>query len=339
MTNERSLLKMVTPWPRVLLLAAAAAAAMALVLLAFAYPATSQSPRDLAIAVAGPPAAVAQVATRLNEQDGDAFDVVAVRDRDAAVAQVLDRRAYGAIVLGPQGPAEMLTASAASPAVAQLLTQLSQGLSGSAPPPAVPVTDIAPTPVEDPRGAGLAAGALPLTIGGILTGTFMALLVRDARRQLTGTVTAAALAASVAIAVLHGWFGSLAGNVWAEWAAIAGGITAIALVLIGMHALLGRAGLVVADLALVLLGNPLSAATSAPELLPTGWSAIGHWMPLGATVDLLRGISGFAGAGTTPAALALTAWASLGLSLRAVAAVRHRPVDRAQTPDPARVPA
>ena len=338
MTNERSLLTAVTPWPRVLLLAAAAAAAMALFLLAFAYPATSQAPRDLPIAVAGAPAAVAQVEARLNEQDRDAFDVVAVADRDAAVAQVLDRRAYGAIVLGPQGPAEVLTASAASPVVAQLLSQLSQGLSGSAP-PAMPVTDLAPTPVEDPRGAGLAAGALPLTIGGILTGTLMALLVRGASRQLTGTVTAAALAASVAVAVLHGWFGSLAGNVLAEWAAIAGGITAIALVLIGMHALLGRAGLVTADLALVLLGNPLSAATSAPEMLPTGWSAIGHWMPLGATVDLLRGISGFGGAGTTPAALALAAWACLGLSLLAVAAMRHRPVHPAQLPEPARVAA
>jgi hypothetical protein len=251
MTNERSLLSL-TPWSRVALLALAAVAAMTLFLLAFAYPVTSQAPRHLPIAVAGPPAAVAQVEARLNAQDADAFDVVPVADRDAAVAEVLDRQAYGAIVLGPRGPAEVLTASAASPVVAQLLTQLSQGLSGSAPPPAVPVTDVAPTPAEDPRGAGLAAGSLPLTIGGILIGTLMALLVRGALRQLIGAVTAAALGAAVAVAVLHGWFGSLAGNVWAEWAAIAGGVTAIALILIGMHALFGRAGLIVADLALVL---------------------------------------------------------------------------------------
>ncbi len=295
---------------------------MTLFLLAFAYPATHQAPRDLPIAVAGQPAAVAQVEARLNAQDGNAFDVVAVADRDAAVAEVLDRQAYGAIVLGPQGPAEVLTASAGSPMVAQLLTQLSQGLSGSARPAALPVTDVAPTPAEDPRGAGLAAGSLPLTIGGILTGTLMALLVRGAWRQLTGAVTVALLAAAASVAVLHTWFGSLAGNVWAEWAAIAVGVAAIAVVLIGMHALFGRTGLVIADLALVLLGNPLSAATSAPELLPTGWSAIGHWMPLGATVDLLRGISGFDGAGTALPALALAAWASLGLSLLAVAAVR-----------------
>jgi len=323
----------------VALLALAAVAAMTLFLLAFAYPATSQAPRHLPIVVAGPTAAVEQVEARLNAQGGDAFDVVPVADRDVAVAEVLDRRAYGAIVLGPQGPAEVLTASAASPVVAQLLTQLSQGLSGSAPPPTVPVTDVAPTPAADPRGAGLAAGSLPLTIGGIIIGTLTALFVRSALRQLIGAVTAAALGAAVVVAVLHGWFGSLAGNVWAEWAAIAGGVTAIALVLIGMNALFGRAGLIVADLALVLLGNPLSAATSAPELLPRGWSAIGQWMPLGATVDLLRGISGFDGARSAPAALALAAWASLGLSMLAVAAVRRRPVAQIQAPEPAHVPA
>lgn len=99
-------------------------------------------------------------------------------------------------------------------------------------------------------------------------------------------------------------------------------MTAIALVLMGMHAMFGRAGLIVTDLALILLGNPLSAATSAPELRPAGWSAIGQWVAVGATVDLLRGISGFDGALTTPAVVALAGWAALGLSLLATDAAR-----------------
>lgn len=246
---------------------------------------------------------------------------------------------YGAVVLGAQGPAEVLTASAASPVVAQLLAQLADGLSAAGPAAMLPVVDIAPTPADDPRGAVLAAGSLPLTIGGILTGTLMALLVRGAWRQLVGALVAAGLAASIAVAVLHGWLGSLDGDVWAEGAALAGGVAAIALILIGMNALLGRAGLVITDVALVLLGNPLSAATSAPELLPTGWSAIGHWMPLGATIDLLRGISGFDGRGTALPALALASWATLGLGLLAVASRRDRSGDEVQTPEPDPLPA
>ncbi len=334
MKNERSLLLGPTSWGFVLLLASAAAAVMASFLLAFAYPATSQEPRQLPIVVAGPPDAVEQVQARLGSQDGDAFDVVAVADRAAAVADVLDRRAYGAVVLGADGPTEVLTASAASPVVAELLAGLAEGLGGPEPEPTVPVVDIAPTPDGDPRGAGLAAGSLPLTIGGILTGTLMALLVRGPWRQLVGVLVGAALSAVVTVAVLHGWLGSLDGNVWAEWAAVAGGVTAIAFVLIGMNALLGRAGLVVADLALVLLGNPLSAATSAPELLPTGWSAIGHAMPLGATVDLLRGISGFDGRGTMLPALTLASWATLGLVLLAIASRRRHEVEEAPAPRP-----
>ena len=93
--------------------------------------------------------------------------------------------------------------------------------------------------------------------------------------------------------------------------------------------------MVIADLALVLLGNPLSGATSAPELLPTGWSAIGHRMPLGATVDLLRGISGFDGRGTALPALALAVWGVLGLSLLAVASVSRRSRADVRTPEPA----
>jgi hypothetical protein len=125
--------------------------------------------------------------------------------------------------------------------------------------------------------------------------------------------------------------GALSGNVWAEGSAIAAGVAAIALVLVGSHALFGRFGLVVVDLALVLVGNPLSGATSAPEMLPTGWSTIGHWMPLGATVDLLRGISGFEGRGSLAPALALAGWATFGVVLLIAAALRHPP--RAAAPE------
>jgi hypothetical protein len=267
----------------------------------------------------------AQVAARLEQLADSSFELLTVSDRDGAERLILDRKAYGALVVGPEGPAEVLTAAAASPAVAQLLAGVAETLGESTMPNAgVTVTDLAPTPADDPRGAGLAAGSLPLTIGGILTGTLMALLVRGARRQLLGVVTAALLGGLAVVTVLHGWLGALSGNVWAEGGAIAAGVAAIAVVLVGTHALFGRPGLVVVDLALVLLGNPLSGATSAPELLPTGWSTIGHWMPLGATVDLLRGISGFDGRGTLTPALALAGWATFGAVLLGAAALRRR---------------
>jgi hypothetical protein len=325
MKNERPISTVRTTVKSVIALAAAAATATTLILIAFAYPAVNQGPRELPVAFAGPATAAAQLQAQIGEVGDSSFELVAVADRTSAERLVLDREAYGALVIGPEGPVEVLTASAASPAVAQLLTGVAEALGdGATSVDAVDVTDVAPTPVDDPRGAGLAAGALPLTIGGILTGTLMALLVRGTRRQLLGVATAALLGGLATVTVLHGWLGALRGNVWAEGSAIAAGVAAIAVLLVGSHALFGRPGLVVVDLALVLVGNPLSGATSAPELLPSGWSTIGHWMPLGATVDLLRGISGFDGRGSLAPAIALSGWATLGLLLLGAAALRRR---------------
>jgi hypothetical protein len=324
MMNERPVYGPSSPIRSVIALAAAAAAAMTLILIAFAYPAMNLRPRELPVAVAGPASALAQVENRIAQQSESTFELIAVPDRSSAQRLILDREAYGALVLGPGGPAEVLTASAASPAVAQVLVGVAETLGETATPvTGIPVTDVAPSPSGDPRGAGLAAGALPLTIGGILTGTLMSLLVRGARRQLLGALTAALLGGLAAVTVLHEWLGALSGNVWAEGGAMAAGVAAIAILLIGSHALFGRLGLVAVDLALVLVGNPLSGATSAPELLPAGWSAIGQWMPLGATVDLLRGISGFDGRGSLWPALALAGWATFGALLLSSAALRH----------------
>lgn len=82
--------------------------------------------------------------------------------------------------------------------------------------------------------------------------------------------------------------------------------------LVGVYRLAGRTGLVAAELTLIVLGNPWAAAASAPELLPQPWSTLGHRMPLGATVDLVRSISGFNGAGISGSVLTLSAWAALG---------------------------
>ena len=108
-------------------------------------------------------------------------------DRTSAERLILDSEAYGALVIGPKGPAEVLTASAASAGVAQMLTGVAEPLGeGATPVDAVAVTGVGPPLVDDPRGAGLAAGALPLTIGGILTGTLMARLVRGAAGNCWG---------------------------------------------------------------------------------------------------------------------------------------------------------
>jgi hypothetical protein len=87
-----------------------------------------------------------------------------------------------------------------------------------------------------------------------------------------------------------------------------------------MRALLDAGGVVLAALAVFLLGNPLSGLTSAPELLPQPWGAVGQFLPPGAGGTLLRSVAFFDGAGAAAAGWVLGAWAGVGLALAAATA-------------------
>jgi hypothetical protein len=75
---------------------------------------------------------------------------------------------------------------------------------------------------------------------------------------------------------------------------------------------------------MMLLGNPLSGLTSAPEMLPSGWGSLGQLLPPGAAGTALRSVSFFDGAGAGRPFLVLSAWIAFGLLLCAFGATRTR---------------
>ena len=310
----------------------AVAVLLTVVLTAFAWFAVRSAPHDLPLAVAGPAPAVAQVADALDGAAPGALDVRAVDDEAAARAAIENREVYGAVVVDASGP-RLLVASAASPTVANSLRQVAAGL-GAAGGAAVPVEDVVPAPEADPRGAGLAAVALPLAIGGIVTAALTSRLVRGRFRRIA-TALAAAVAGGMATATVLGtWLGSVEAPWWTTTGVVALGITATALVLLGLQDLLGTPGLALGAATTVLLGNPLSGLAGAPDLLPGAWGAVGQWMPPGATGTLLRATSWFDGAGSGAALLVLAAWCAAGLVLLGLGAVRSRRASSG-TPAPA----
>jgi hypothetical protein len=296
--------------------------AVTVVLTAFAWPAARSAPRDVPLAVAGPAPAVQTVASTLERERPGAFEVDRFADEASARAAIQDRDVYGAIVL-TGGPPTVLIASAASPAVAQGLTQLARALApGGASAPAV--RDVVPTPAQDPRGAGLAAGALPLVLGGIIAAGLITQRVRGGGRRLVAAISFAVLGGLAVTGVLQLWLGSLVGSFWTNTGVVALAIAAISLVLIGMEWLIGLAGLALGAAVMMLLGNPLSGLTSAPEMLPRGWGALGQLLPPGAAGSLLRSVSFFDGArGGRPLAV-LACWLAAGLVLCALGAARGR---------------
>jgi hypothetical protein len=337
-----------------------------LALAAFAWPAARLAPRDLPVGVVAPAAAGDAVEQRLAGHGG-AVEVHRFADRAAAEAAVADRDVYGAIVVAPEGTT-VLTASAASPLVAQLLQQAvagggpvaapsggpaaSRGGGPAASPGGGPVTtsrggpaslgggaaapvrvvDVVPADPDDPRGAALAASVFPLVLAGMAAGLLVWLAGGSWPARWVALVAASAVAGLVAAGIAQGWLGVLGGS-WPVNAGVLGlAVLAVGAAVAGLGALLGRAGVALAALLMVLVGNPLSGVSSAPELLPTPAGAIGQLLPPGAGGTLLRSTAFFDGAGATAPLAVLAAWVLLGLALTWVAALR-RP-----RPSPARDP-
>jgi hypothetical protein len=108
----------------------------------------------------------------------------------------------------------------------------------------------------------------------------------------------------------------------------------------GAGSLLGHAGIPPVAIVMMLLGNPLSGASSAPEMLPRPWGALGQLLPPGAGSQALRSVTYFDGVGAATPLLVLSVWAIAGLALVGVAWRRTAASGGAVTaPEPASAPA
>ena len=327
-----------TPLGRVVGVALALAAVLAVIVLAFSWPSVTAEPKDLPVAIAGPAEAVAAAEEAVGEQADGAISFREVDDRADAVDAIETREAYGAIVLGPEP--EVLTSSASSLVVAQLLgnvaVQLEAGVNAQAAAaaeaagaPVVPphidvaVTDVVPLAGSDPRGSGLTSAIFPLVLGGMLGGIAISLVVIGAMRRVLAVVAYSAVGGLALAAILQGWFGALQGDYWLNSAAIALALAAIAAPITGFVALIGRAGIALGPVVMLLFANPISSAAMPKEFLPAPWGEVGQWFPPGASATLIRELSYFPAADTSFPWLVLAAWAVGGILLSMVGHFRE----------------
>jgi hypothetical protein len=259
----------------------------------------------------------------LRSERPGAFAITTAPDAQSADAALRDRTAYAAFVVDTTGPSVVLhVASAASPTVATLLSQAAQQLGGGS---AVTVVDVVPGPTDDPRGAGYASGFLPLVLVSLIAAVLLSIVVASKVARLTGLTVFAVLAGLVGAGVMR-WLGVLSGDYVTAAGVVALLTFAISAAVVGLAALLGRAGIAVGALLVFLFGNPISGVAAAPELLPQPWGAIGQLLPAGAGSSLLRSAAFFDGAGASAPLWTLAGWAGAGLLLLAVG--RARPIIR-----------
>ncbi len=304
----------------------------ALMLIAFAWPAANIAPRDLPLAATGPHSEA--VSAMLAERSPGVFEITTMADEPAARAAIADREVYGAIVTGG-GPPRVLVASGASPAVAQQLTELERQLSSA---PAGRVEDVVPGDPDDPRGIAFGAMALPLVMSGIAAGVLVALVIPTVSGRALGLLVFGVLGGLLSMAIIQGWLSVVPGS-YLVLSSVAGLVSVtVAGSVVGFGALFGRLGIGLAALTMLLLGNPLSAATSAPELLPQPWGEIGQLLPPGAAASLLRSVAFFDGAAAAGPLIVLSSWCVVALALLGIGALRSRQTGTAAAPAPSQLP-
>ncbi|MGX9789337.1 ABC transporter permease [Mycobacterium sp. MMS18-G62] len=304
------------------------AVALAILAIAFALPAARSKPHNVPIGAAGPQVASGQVADTLEQHAPGAFAITYYPGEASLREAIRNRDVYGGISFGPDGRS-LLIATGGSLMVAQMLTQIGNGIAEQTG-TQLRTEDLAPPTADDPRGAGLAASALPITLAGLLPAVALVLLLkREVWTRFTAVVVFAGVAGWTIAALLRYVFGSIDQNFWGVAGGLTLGVLAAGLSMLGLGSLFGRIGLAIGALLALLLGNPLSGLNSAPEMLPSGWGRLGQWLPQGANATLLRSTAFFDGAGATTAIVVLSCWALAGVTLIAIAAVRQRRISPA----------
>ena len=243
------------PWRRLIVVSVVLPLIGVLMVLAFAWPAARIGPRDLPAGVVGAGPAAQQAVAGLTRSEPGGFSIRRYAGQAAARSAIEHRDIYGAFVIAP-GRITVLEASAASPAVAQLLTAAGQQLASpaaapaaaaAAPRPALQVrsVDVVATSAGDPRGLVLGAAPLPLSIVGVLMAAAIMLVARfrPARRQLVALAVVSAAGGLGAYLIIQGFLGALPGGHAATWASLSLTLLAVAAPAAGLIALLGPAGL------------------------------------------------------------------------------------------------
>jgi hypothetical protein len=321
------------PWRQITIIAVVLPMMIVLAVLAFAWPAARIAPRDLPVGIVGTGPGSQQVLSGLTRSDPGGYDVRLYADEASARTAIEDRDIYGAFAVGAGG-ITVLEASAASPSVAQLLSTVGLHLAvahaaaSGLPAQAVKVrdVDVVPLAAGDPRGLVLPAALLPLTICGVIMAAIVGLVLafRPAWRQMMALTAISATAGLGAYLIAQGFLGALPHEAVATWAALSLFILAIGAATAGLIALVGAPGLGLGITVMVLIGNPFSGVTSAPQLLPTPVHVIGQWLPPGAAAELLRSTAYFGGHGASGPLTVLVVWTVLGLA--AIAVGHHAPV-------------
>ncbi|MFF1557723.1 DUF3533 domain-containing protein [Streptomyces sp. NPDC058279] len=288
-------------------------------------------PNGITLAVAAPAEQVATgTAQRLGALPGDPLDTRTAPDGTTALAWVGNREVDGALIVDPAGKTDrLLVASGAGASLSQALVGII-GRAEAAQGRDVQIVDVAPAAAGDARGLSSFYLVVGWCVGGYLCAAILAISAgarpaNSARAVIRlGALLLYSIAAGLLGTVIAGpILGALPGNVMALWGLGTLVVFAVGAITLAFQSVAGVAGIGLAILLVVVLGNPSAGGAYPYPLLPPFWKAIGPALPPGAGTYAARSITYFRGNDAGPAMLVLAAWAVLGTAVTMVRAVLH----------------
>lgn len=271
---------------------------------------------------------------------GGSFDVQTFTSAKDLNAAIRERKAYGGVVLDQKG-ATLYVASAASPAVANLLRNLytqevgrrtaadvKKATSSGRPVPAATVAaltapprivDLVPLPADDSAGSSLGFLIQALSLGASIASIALGRLGRRTNRSLQRgighvglLIVYAALSAGVALVAMSAFGvgkGADHGGLFLAYGLVSLAITSSTAAAV---ALVGSPGALVGGLYFT-LGLIISGSSIAPEMLPRAGRVVGQLLPPGAGASFVRDRLYFPTASDTTEIIVLSLFAGVGL--------------------------
>ena len=96
-------------------------------------------------------------------------------------------------------------------------------------------------------------------------------------------------------------------------------VLAIGLPIAAFQVIFGIGGTAIGAVLFLVIGNPASAGSSAPELLPGFWRTLSQILPPGAALTSMRDVVYFNGHGSSHALIVLAIYAVLGAGVAMIA--------------------
>jgi hypothetical protein len=278
----------------------------------------SPKPHDLPIGIVGTSAVAGVARAQLARAAPGAYEVHVYRFLTSARTAVLHRSVYGAFQ--PVPAPILLVAGAASPPVAVLLRRTFSG-AASRSGRALAVHDLVPLPSSDSTGATSFSVVLSLILAGLVGASLVyAFTQRHPEAVRVGIAVALGVGAGLITALVTNiLIGAYPGHFFAVWAVATLFVFAIGLPIAAFQAIFGIAGTGIGWILFLVIGNPASGGSSAPELLPGFWRTLSQLLPPGAGVTSLRDVVYFNGHGSSHALIVLAVYAVLGGAVAMIA--------------------